>query len=498
MTIDAHPDPSAITAGIAPAPPGSRIAVIDFAPGSVTAALLIASADGSAQVVDSRSLPAVSDHDLTASGLPAVVSAVVDSLRTAGITSPNDLHALYLAGNAAHNTLVQQAFGPLCSDQRVKSPLPQQVYVPVGPAAPRSNSGARLTLIIAAVVAVVLVVIVGVVTVGRGGSGKPDVPDYPSVAVGPEVGGKQAVLDSGANRLYVANDTTNSVAVLDLTTRTVVAKITFPDVLAAIAIDPALHMLYGVGKGNRDAKPAIRGSLSIVDTISNSVVTSIATGEESAGVAVDPVSHRVYVTNNLFQGYQQDPKVVNFNAAGTVSVIDPQSASVVGSAEVGSDAGQIVIDPTGSTAYILGGYYPERNTEYGVLVFDLASNRVTKRLVVPSNGPRAMAVDFATNTVVLTDINEMYVLDLASSSLVQTIEGSDFGAISVDPDRHLAYIVENGSGGYRLRVLDTSTRALGTSVETGMKMLVGSAADPRSHAIYALIGDTVTFIPAPK
>ncbi|MGW4246345.1 YncE family protein [Nocardia sp. NPDC004722] len=493
MTTDAHSDPSAVSAGIALAPPGSRIALIDFAPDSLTAALLIVSPDGSVQVSDSRGLPPVSATDLTESGLPAVVSAVVDVLRSAGITSPNDLHTLYLSGDAARNPLVQQALRPLCADQRVRAPLQQQVSVPP---VPRSNSGARLGMIIAAVVAVVLVVVVGVVTLGRGGSAKVDGLDYPSVVVGPE-GTKQAVLDPAANRLYVANDMAKTVAVVDVTTRTVVAKIAFPDVLAGIAIDPVLHMLYGVGKGDREAKPAVRGSLSIVDTITNSVVTSIATGEESAGVAVDPVSHRVYVTNNLFQGYQQDPKVVNFNAAATVSVIDPQSATVVDSVEVGSDAGQIAIDPTGRTAYILGGYYPERNTEYGLLVFDLASHRVTRRLVVPSNGPQSMAVDFATNTAVVTDINQLYVLDLASNSVVQTIRGSDFGAITVDPEKHRAYIVETGGSGYRLRVFDTSTRVLAPTVETGMKMLVGSAVDPRSHVVYALIGDTVTFIPAP-
>ncbi|MEC3955062.1 hypothetical protein VMT65_18620 [Nocardia sp. CDC153] len=109
-----------------------------------------------------------------------------------------------------------------------------------------------------------------------------------------------------------------------------------------------------------------------------------------------------------------------------------------------------------------------------------------------------MAVDFAANTVVMTDNGTTYPVDLVTDALVAKVGGSDFGAVAVDPERHRAYVVENSGEGYQLRVVDTARRTDGTPFRTGMKSLVGSAVDPQSHVVYALVGDSVLFISAPE
>ncbi|MFF0637377.1 YncE family protein [Nocardia sp. NPDC004151] len=493
---------SGLAAGIAPAPAGSRIAVIDFGSAALTVALLTVSADGSTRVIDSRDLPPVSAADLTESGLPPVVSAAVDVLRGAGITSPDDIHALYLAGAAAHNPLVQQAFRPLCADQRVKQTVPQPVpFAGPAPASPvgRRNSSSNLSLIIFAVL-VVIVVAVGVV-VAMGG-GRRAAPDYPAVSVGREAGAKQGVVDSAAGRLYVADDMAKSVAVVDTANRTVVSTISFQDEIVGIALDPELHRLYVESQGDRGhADSTIRAVLWVVDTTTNGVVATIETGAEGRGVAVDPGTHRVYVTNERFLGYQLDPKTVNINAAATLSVIDPRSAAVVASFEFGTSAGEVVIDPATRVAYVAGSRYDQvRGSENGVIVVDLASNQVAGQITVPDAGLLRIAADLTANTLVLVGSDAIRLADTVTRTVDATLRvvGAS-GSIGVDPVRHVAYVADNGRDGYQLLIVELAERRLSdASIETGMKSLVGSAVDPRSRAVYAFVAGTVMFVPPPQ
>ncbi|MEU1206820.1 YncE family protein [Nocardia sp. NPDC005825] len=490
-------------AGIAPAPAGSRIAVVDFGSAALTVALLTASADGSARVVDSRDLPPVSAADLTEPGLPPVVSAAVDVLRGAGITSPNDLHALYLAGFAAHNPLVQQAFRPLCADQRVKQTVPQSVpFAALAPttAVGRPKSSSILPLIIFAVLVVIAVAVGAVVALG--GGDRRAAPDYPTVPVGREAGSKQGVVDSAAGRLYVADDMAKSVAVVDTANRTVVSTISFPDEIVGIALDPELHRLYVAGQGDRGhAHAAIRAVLWVVDTTTNGVVATIETGSEGRGVAVDPGTHLVYVTNERFLGYQLDPKTVNVNAAATLSVIDPRSATVVASLELGMSAGQVLIDPATRVAYVAGSRYDQvRGSENGVIVVDLASNQVAGQITVPDKGPVEIAADFTANTLVLVGSDAIRLADTATREVAATLRvvGAS-GSIGVDPVRHVAYVADSGRDGYELLTVELAERRLSdASIGMGVKMLVGSAVDPQSRAVYAFVAGAVMFIPPPQ
>ncbi len=488
-------------AGIAPAPTGSRIAVIDFLPGSLNVALLIVAADGSLQMVGSRGLPPVSAVDLTEAGLPNVVSAAVEVLRAAGIGSPDDIRTLYLSGDAAHNPLVQRAFRPLCADQRVRPSRPYSVAAPrvaMG-GSPRDVRVRRVLVGVGSAVVVLVLVVVSALILSRGSSGSSG-PNYASVEVGAELGEKQAVVDAAAGRLYVANDMSKTVAVVDIANRSVVTKISFPDELVGIAIDPELQRLYVATRGDAEnATPRLRATLSMVDTTSNSVVASLETGPGSRGVAVDPGSHLVYVTNEKFLGFQQDPDVVNVNATATLSVIEPRSARLLSSIELGTSAGEVAIDPTGRTAYVAGSRYNSKQNDVGVIVVDLASSRVAGMIGVPGNGMPRMAVDFAAGIAVLVGNDNIYLADLETRALVCTLRAaSASGSVAVDSARHVGYAVDNGRSGYQLLGIDITGRALGAAIGTGGKMLVGSAVDPESHAIYALVGGAVVFIPPPQ
>lgn len=207
----------------------------------------------------------------------------------------------------------------------------------------------------------------------------------------------------------------------------------------------------------------------------------------------------MYVTNETSLGFQQDPDVVNVNATATLSVIEPQSARLLSSIELGTSAAEVAIDPTGRTAYVAGSRYGSKQNDFGVIEVDLPSSRVTGVIAVPGNGVPRMAGDFSADVAVLVGNDNIYLADLGTRALVCTLRAaSASGSVSVDSARHVAYAVDNARRGYQLLAVDITGRALGTAIGTGGKMLVGSAVDPVSHAIYALVGGAVVFIPPPQ
>ena len=131
-------------------------------------------------------------------------------------------------------------------------------------------------------------------------------------------------------RLYVTSlfgggtDNGDSVAVIDTTTDTVLRTITLGSYAAVqpngVAVDAVRNKLY-VAYSNLD-------KLGIIDLTDDSI-TEVTVGDNPIGVAVGPRGRGVYVTNN---------------ADGTVSVVDPDTATVTATITVG-------VNPAGIEAH---------------------------------------------------------------------------------------------------------------------------------------------------
>jgi len=84
--------------------------------------------------------------------------------------------------------------------------------------------------------------------------------------------------------VYVANNGSNSVSVIDAAGNAVVATIPVGNVPYGIAVDPSGTRVYVANNGSN--------SVSVIDAASNAVVATIPVGDGPVGVVVDQAGAR--------------------------------------------------------------------------------------------------------------------------------------------------------------------------------------------------------------
>jgi len=189
----------------------------------------------------------------------------------------------------------------------------------------------------------------------------------PPIAVG---GGPDGMIVTGG-KLFVADNNTNDVTVIDTTTNQVIKTIPVGSVAADVAATPDGKTVWVSNFGDGTVQPidvatltagtpikvgsqperlAVSpdgsqlwvanqgdGTVSDIDLTTNTVTHTITVGAAPFGVAVTPDSSKVYVTNG---------------GASSVSVIDAATDTVTATIPVGAGPQYVQISPDGSTAYV--------------------------------------------------------------------------------------------------------------------------------------------------
>jgi YVTN family beta-propeller protein len=225
-------------------------------------------------------------------------------------------------------------------------------------------------------------------------------------------------VDPTTDTVYVADESGNTVTVIDGETGTVTATIGVGTVPQAIAVDASTDTVYVANLG---------GTVSVIDGATDTVTATITVGITPDGVAVDPVTHTVYVSNQY---------------SGTVSVIDAQTNTVTKTISGLPEANPLAVNPVTDTIYVAHLSTPT------VSVINGATDTVTATITVGSD-PDAVAVDPTTNTVYVTNgsdtANSMSVINGATNTVTATIGvGSLPLGIAVDPATHNAYVPNSG------------------------------------------------------
>jgi len=207
-------------------------------------------------------------------------------------------------------------------------------------------------------------------------------------------------VDSMTGRVFVANQTDNSVSVLDAASGTVVTTVRVGPYPNAIGVDDVTGRVFVVGVGSINGDMGVKGSVSVLDARTGTVLRTLPLGNTSTEVAVDARTGRVFVTN---QG------------SNTVSVLDARTGALVRTVAVGSTP-----------------YY----------------------LAVDAGAGRVLVAD--------TGDNKVYVLDAATGAVLHATDLGDIpGPVAVDATAHRAYVGFSLSSS--IRVLDTRTgRAMGS------------------------------------
>jgi YVTN family beta-propeller protein len=135
-----------------------------------------------------------------------------------------------------------------------------------------------------------VVVLLGVTGVGA------DAPTLPAsgpviIPVGSSPGA--VAVNPTTDTIYVANNGSNTVSMIDGATDTVTATIAVGTSPYSVAVDPLTNTIYVANFGSR--------TVSVIDGATNTVTQTVGSGagvgNDPSGVAVDPRTNRLYVTN---------------------------------------------------------------------------------------------------------------------------------------------------------------------------------------------------------
>lgn len=146
---------------------------------------------------------------------------------------------------------------------------------------------------------------------------------------------------------YVANQTGQSVSVIEVATNTVTGTIPLSGAeVYNLRVSPDGSRLYVTRED---------GTLYVIDTATNGVVTTIPVGQGANGLAFNPTKPILYVS--AIQ-------------SGTVTAINTQSNSVVATFAVGGMPQRIAVSPSGTELYVA-------NETSGLNIIDLSSGAVS-------------------------------------------------------------------------------------------------------------------------
>lgn len=241
------------------------------------------------------------------------------------------------------------------------------------------------------------------------------------------------------SRAYVANAFDGTVSVIDGSSRTVIATITVGPQPLGIAVSPDGTRAYAVSVGDGTG-----GTVSVINAATNVVTGQISVPGTPTAAAVSASGRCLYVAS--------------FEAVLVIDTATNELTVTIPLEGAGSDS--IAVAPAAPFGYVV-------NAPSGdIAILNLASNRVLDTVSIQGN-VQAVAVSPDARRVYATDSSrdEVVVLDGASHHIIQRISlptGSNPIGISLTPDGTKAYVANNGSGS--VAVIATHTNTLQTSI----------------------------------
>ncbi|MGZ8199994.1 MAG: beta-propeller fold lactonase family protein [Methylosarcina sp.] len=157
---------------------------------------------------------------------------------------------------------------------------------------------------------------------------------------------------------------------------------------------------------------------------------------------------RVYVANN--------------NAPGTVSVIDPDTNTVIASLFVMNNPTRLLVAPDGTKVYVSN---KESDT---VQVIDTATNTISATIMV-GDGPEHMVITSDGHTLFVANgyANTVSAVDTTSNSVIATITTKSYPKfMDITPDNRWVYVSNKNSGS--VTIIDAVNRTALKTVQVGL------------------------------
>jgi len=275
------------------------------------------------------------------------------------------------------------------------------------------------------------------------------------------------VADKDGRNLYVAEFTTNQVAVFDVAVSKVTKVIPLPDSPTGLVLSPDESYLYVTAQRPADCA-SLAGKVHLIDLNKKNITGSISVGHTPNAPVVTPNGKTLYVCNR-------------FN--NNVSVIDLAAKKDVTRIPVMREPVAAAITPNGKLLFVAN-FLPAGAADAGytaavVSVIDTAVNKVTTNIQLPngSTGLRGICISpdgkYAYVTHILAryqlpttqlergwmNTNALSIIDVARQTLVNTVllDDIDLGAanpwgVACTPDGK--YICVTHAGTHEVSVID--------------------------------------------
>jgi YVTN family beta-propeller protein len=282
-------------------------------------------------------------------------------------------------------------------------------------------------------------------------------------------------------RVYVTNETTGDMSVIDPASQTVIATVPLGKRPRGIHASPDRKTIYVALSGSPIAGPGVDEStlpppdrnadgIGVFDVAQNKLLRVIKSGSDPEEFDVTKDGKLLYVSNE--------------DAAG-VSILDIAAGQVAKTLKTGEEPEGVQMSPDGSFVYVTS------EDEGTVAVVDTGSREVTKTFKV-GRRPRSTAFlpDGSRAFISLENDGTVAVVDAKKHELIQTISLGQPGVIKpmkVLLSADAATLYASTGRGRQLFFIDPNTAQVKGSVETGPRPW-GFALSPDGRTLYTANG----------
>ncbi len=223
-------------------------------------------------------------------------------------------------------------------------------------------------------------------------------------------------VDAAGGRLYVAHMNAGTLLAFDVRTQRVVADLPgFPSVHGVIAV-PQEGKVFASATGDRQ--------VAVVDAATLTILVRLGPIGYADGLAYAPGARRVFVSDE--------------SRAGRELVIDAVADTVVGTVELGGEAGNTIWDP------VTGRILVAVQTRAEIAAIDPATAQIVARYpVAGSERPHGLAIDPVRQLLFVADEEraELFVLDLPTMRVLERHGvGGDPDVLAVDAAAGRLYV----------------------------------------------------------
>jgi len=290
--------------------------------------------------------------------------------------------------------------------------------------------------------------------IGLAASGTGDVASFTAVNTDTApVVAKITVTPVNAGLLYIANEGSKNISVVNGLTHAVTATLNGGDDPYGVSVSPDGKRAY--------VSNFAPGTISVVDVAANKILKTITVGNNPWGSSISADGSRLYVANG---------------GSNSVSVINTSTNSVIATILVDQDPVTMLISPDGRWLYVAN------DGSASVSVINTATNIVVRTIPAGIN-PMTLAANPDGSVIYTANpiSNSVSVISTVTNTVIATIRvGLDPWGIAISRDGKWVYVSNYGSS--NVSVISTATNQVTTTIPVGLSPL-GISVDPVSGQI---------------